>query len=251
MCNIKITVEYDGSNYCGWQLQKNTDQTIQAQLEKAVSRLNKSPVRVYGAGRTDSGVHALGQTANFKLDVPIPIENIPLAINSELPSDIICKKAKRVSDNFHARYDAVGKKYCYRFSNNRFCSVFNQRFVYNIYSKMNISAMEKIINQIEGCHDFKAFQSSGSDTKNTVRIIKSISLKKMKRIGINNHNEYRLLIEGNGFLYNMVRIIAGTLIEIGLNKRKADLKSVLESKERRQAGFTAPAHGLTLLEVYY
>ncbi len=165
-----------------------------------------------------------------------------------MPGDIICKSAQEVSPFFHARYDAVAKKYQYRFSNNRFPSVFNRRFVYNIYKKMDIDKVISVIGQLAGQHDFSSFQASGSDISNSVRTIKKISLqKKRSSTGV----EYRLDVLGDGFLYNMVRIISGTLIEIALDKREPDLEGLLAAKNRKKAGFTAPAKALTLLEVFY
>ncbi len=244
MPNIKIILEYDGTNYFGWQMQKNTGETIQQKLEDCLSKINKSKVKIHGAGRTDSGVHALGQVASFKLDVDVPEEKIPIALNSMLPEDIVCKKAEFVSDSFHARYDTKGKKYRYRLMNERIPSVFNRHFVYNIYKPLDFALIKKVLPQLKGKHDFASFQSSGSDIMETVRTITEIKLLKKGK-------EYWLEIAGDGFLYNMVRIITGSLIEIGLQKRKADLQSVIKSKNRRQAGFTAPACGLTLIKVYY
>ena len=251
MTNIKITVDYDGTEYCGWQLQENTGATIQNKLEQAVSRLNKTQTRVHGAGRTDSGVHAHGQVANFELKVPIPEENIPLAINSELPPDIVCHKAQKADPDFHARYDARGKKYCYRFSNNRFCSVFDLRFVYNIYQKLEIENMQTGLSTFCGRHNFSSFEASGSEVNTSVRTINSIKLERKENSFFNSKTEFHLIIDGDGFLYNMVRIIVGTLIERGLGKINSSYKEIIESKNRHQAGFTAPAKGLTLLEVYY
>ena len=244
MENIKIVVEYDGTNYCGWQFQKNTSLTIQQKLEDCLTKLNKSLVKVIGAGRTDSGVHALGQVANFNLDVSIPIGKIPKALNSMLPEDIICKKAEKEADDFHASFCATGKKYRYRIFNHSHGSVFIRNFVYNIYQPVNITKIKKVIDQLRGTHDFSSFQSSNSEVSSTIRTINQIEL-------IEKAPEYWIEITGNGFLYNMVRIIVGTLIEIGLDKRKPDLIEILESKNRIKAGFTAPARGLTLVKVYY
>ena len=240
-----ITVEYDGTNYQGWQYQKHTDKTIQETLEKKLSKLNKSKVDVIGAGRTDSGVHAEGQKANFYLDVSIPVNRIPIALNSMLPADIVCKNAKIVDDNFHARYDSSGKKYRYRLLNRSYHSVFTRNYVYTFYKNLDFKKMKFATKDFIGEYDFSAFQSSGSDIYNTVRRIENFE---MKFYG----EEVWFEITGNGFLYNMVRIIIGTLLEIGLDKRPVtDVKRILKSKERKEAGFTAPAKGLTLVEVYY
>lgn len=251
MTNFKITLEYDGTNYHGWQRQKNTDQTIQQKVEDALSLLNKSKVTVYGAGRTDSGVHARGQVASFKLNIPLPAERLPAALNSELPSDIICHQAKEVESSFHARYDAQGKKYCYRLANNRYPSVFNRRYVYNIYRELDIEKMKQNLADFKGSHDFSAFEASGSEIDNSVREIREITFEKVSPLSPAKGPEYRLLVRGDGFLYNMVRIIAGTLIEVGLGKLETRYSEIIASKDRRRAGFTAPARGLTLLEVYY
>lgn len=245
MKNIKITVGYDGTNYQGWQYQKHTNKTIQQVLEDELTRLNKSKVKVYGAGRTDSGVHALGQIANFYLEVPVPVERIPIALNSMLPDDIVCKKAEKVPDDFHARYDAEGKKYRYRILNKSIHSVFTRNYVYTFYQKLNTFKMEEALKDFKGEHDFSAFSSSGSDVKNTVRKIEDIVMKKQGE-------EIWLEIKGEGFLYNMVRIIVGTLLDIGIGKIPVDdIPRIIASKNRREAGFTAPAKGLTLVEVYY
>ena len=244
--NYRIIVEYDGNNYSGWQIQKNTRETIQQKLEEAIAKINKSRVKVIGAGRTDAGVHAAGQSANFFLDVDIPVPKIPIAINTELPADIICKKAEKVDKNFHARYDARGKKYRYRILNSNFNSVFVRNFVYNVYKKLDLEIMKKAASIFEGCHDFASFCASGSSVDSTVRKISSIDLYKAE------NGEIWIDVVGNGFLYNMIRILAGTLIETGLGKRTLlELKNILQSCDRRNAGFTAPAQGLTLIEVFY
>lgn len=244
MDNIKITVEYDGTNYHGWQIQKNVEPTIQQKIEKALTLINKSPVRIHGAGRTDAGVHAINQTANFQLDVDIPLNSIPDALNSILPEDIICKKAQYVPENFHARYCSKGKKYRYRILNRSYSSVFIRNFVYTIYQKVDFNKINEVISQLEGTHDFASFQTRGSNIENTVRTIEEIEL-------IKKEEEYWFEIKGDGFLYNMVRIIIGTLIEIGLNKRSPDIKKIIQARTRQSAGFTAPAKGLTLVKVYY
>ena len=244
--NYKIIVEYDGSNYSGWQVQKNTRQTIQQKLEDALSRINKKRVEVTGAGRTDAGVHAAGQTANFFLDVDIPTEKIPIALNTELPADIICKKAEKVGADFHARYDARGKKYRYRILNSNFNSVFVRNFVYNVYQKLDLKVMQRAAEIFEGSHDFASFCAAGSSVESTVRKINSIDLYRAE------DGEIWIDVIGNGFLYNMIRILAGTLIETGLGKRTlSEMEYILQSCDRNNAGFTAPAQGLTLMKVFY
>jgi tRNA pseudouridine38-40 synthase len=244
MSNFKITLEYDGTNYSGWQIQKNTDQTIQQVLESCLTRLNKSPVKATASGRTDAGVHAKEQVVNFSLDVSIPEERLPFALNSLLPEDIICKKAEKVSSNFNARFDARGKRYRYRILNSSIPSVFTRHFFYNLRQPLNFNKLRLAARKFIGKHDFAAFQAKGSDVNDTVRTIKDITIRK-------HGCEYRVDIIGNGFLYKMVRIMVGTLIEIGLKKRKPDINQILKSKDRKKAGFTAPAKGLTLVKVYY
>lgn len=244
--NYKIIVEYDGGNYSGWQIQKNTRQTIQQKLEEALTKINKDRVQITGAGRTDAGVHAAGQSANFFLDVDIPLNKIPIALNTELPADIICKKAEKVEENFHARYDARGKKYRYRILNSNFNSVFVRNFVYNVYKKLDLELMQRAAKIFEGSHDFASFCAAGSSVESTVRKIHSLDLYTA------NDGEIWIDVIGNGFLYNMIRILAGTLIETGLGKRTLpELESILQSRDRNNAGFTAPAQGLTLMKVFY
>ncbi|MGM0549190.1 MAG: tRNA pseudouridine(38-40) synthase TruA [Bacillota bacterium] len=244
--NYKIIVEYDGSNYSGWQRQKNTEQTIQQKIEEALTKINKSQVKIDGAGRTDAGVHAAGQSANFFLDIEIPPTKIPIALNTELPDDIICKKAIKVNQNFHARYDARGKKYRYRILNSNFNSVFVRNFVYNVYKKLDLKMMQKAAKIFEGSHDFASFCAAGSSVESTVRTIRSIDIYAV------DDSEIWLDIVGNGFLYNMVRILAGTFIETGMGKKTlSELEVILQSCNRKNAGFTAPAQGLTLMEVFY
>lgn len=180
--NFKIIIEYDGSNYSGWQVQKNTNQTIQQKLENALTNINKSEVRVTGAGRTDAGVHAAGQTANFFLDIDIPEEKIPIALNTALPDDIICKSAEKVSDDFHSRYDARGKKYRYRILNSNFNSVFVRNFVYKVHKNLDLEIMQKAAKIFEGEHDFAAFCAAGSSVATTVRNIYSLDIYPAKKV---------------------------------------------------------------------
>lgn len=243
--NIKIVLEYDGTNYSGWQKQKNTTKTIQGVLEESLSKVNKGPVGLIGAGRTDAGVHALGQVANFFINVNIPTDRIPRALNRLIPADISCKTAEEVEPGFHARYDAKGKIYRYRILNQRRGSVFKRNYVYHYIHPLDYQLMLKAAGYFEGTHDFASFQSTGSSVQDTVRTIDLLKI-------INKETEIWIEIKGNGFLYNMVRIIVGTLIEVGMGKiAHNELKGIIESGKREKAGFTAPAQGLTLLEVFY
>lgn len=245
MRNIKITVEYDGTNYRGWQRQKNTSETVQEKLEEALTIINKKPVELQGASRTDSGVHALGQVANFFIDVSIPVERIPAALNRLLPEDIRCVKAESVPADFHARHDALGKKYLYRIYNQGIPSVFIRNYVYYFKKKLDPVIMQEAARCLEGTHDFSSFRAAECSARTTVRTIHSIEV-------IDKSPEIWVEVKGDGFLYNMVRIIIGTLIEASLGKIKIEeLPEIIAAKDRRLAGFTAPARGLTLVEVYY
>jgi len=245
MQNIKLIIEYDGTNYSGWQIQNNTEYTVQEKLQKAFTKINKKPVKVQGASRTDAGVHAMGQVANCILDVVIPIERVPAAVNRLLPNDIICKKAERVKMDFHARYDSRGKKYRYRIYNQKLPSVFVRNYSYYYRHKIDLAILKKACQYFVGTHDFTSFQASGCAAKNTVKTIESIEV-------IKKNSEIWLEIKGDGFLYNMVRIIMGTLIELSMGKIKiTDINKIISANNRSNAGFTAPAQGLSLLEVYY
>ena len=245
MQNIKLTLEYDGTNYSGWQIQKNTEYTIQGKLQKAFEKINKKPVKVQGASRTDAGVHAMGQVANCILDVDIPIERVPAALNRLLSNDIICKKAETVKMDFHARYDSRGKKYRYRIYNQKLPSVFVRNYSYYYRQEIDLAILKKASQYFVGTQDFASFQASGCAAKNTVKTLESIEV-------IQKDREIWVEIQGDGFLYNMVRIIIGTLIELSMGKIQiTDIKKIISAKDRSKAGFTAPAQGLSLLEVYY
>ena len=245
MQNMKMIIEYDGSNYSGWQVQKNTPMTIQGKLETALKKINKKEIRVHGAGRTDAGVHALGQVANCTLLVDIPSQRFPAAINRLLPGDIVCQKAEKVDIDFHSRYDSKGKKYRYRIYNNKLPSVFIRNYAYHYIHKLNLILIKEALEQFVGTHDFSSFQSAACTNQNTIKTIESIEISQ-------KDEEIWIDIKGNGFLYNMIRIIVGTLIELSEGKiQLEELKDIFDAKDRHQAGFTAPANGLTLLEVYY
>lgn len=242
--NVKILLEYEGTCYSGWQRQKNAV-SIQEVLEKAIQSITNEKVRVIGSGRTDSGVHALEQVANFKTYTKIPMEKLPYAINSKLPEDITVKHAQIVPEDFHARFSAKSKAYSYSIYNAEFPSPLLRRYVYFFPLPLNLEEMRKAADILTGEHDFKSFMASNSSVKSTVRCIKRFEILK-------RGNLITLQIEANGFLYNMVRIIAGTLVDIGIGKTKAeDMISILNSKDRSNAGRTLPAHGLCLMKVIY
>ena len=244
MRNIKLTIEYDGKEFNGWQKQPNK-LNIQGEIERAIEEITGEQVDLYGSGRTDAGVHSLGQVANFKTNSKLPIEKVAIAINSKLKKSIRIKKAEEVSENFHSRYNCHKKKYRYIINNSSQGSAIYRGLEYHVSQKLNVEKMKKAIKFFEGEHDFKAFKSSGTSSKSSVRTIYNAELKQ---------NGERIIIEltGNGFLYNMVRIISGTLLEVGLGNIKAeDIPNIIESKDRKMAGKTLPPHGLYLVEVMY
>lgn len=246
MRNIKLTIEYDGTNYSGWQIQENGP-SIQAEIEKALMIITKEPRKVNGSGRTDAGVHARGQVANFVTNSRIPAERFAYALNSVLPRDIAIRHSTEVDHDFHARYSANGKKYSYLIWNSRFPSPLLRNYAYHITycEKLDRKRMQQAAACFIGTHDFFGFMSTGSKITDTVRTIYDIDMAAEAEL-------LKLTFKGNGFLYNMVRIITGTLIEVGTGKIElSELPEIIASKERRRAGITVPAHGLYLDEVYY
>ncbi len=245
MRNIKLLIEYDGTNYLGWQVQPRGT-TIQGLLEEKLSRLTGERIRLIGSGRTDSGVHALGQAAHFKTQSPMDTRTIQKALNSLLPHDIVIQEVEEAHEGFHARKHAKSKVYEYRILNRDLQSVFQRGYAWHIRQKLNLAEMKKATQSLIGEHDFSAFRTVGSPTRTPVRRVIRAEWKR-RRNGL-----ILFEIEANGFLKQMVRSIIGTLVEIGKGKRKAsDLRKVLNSKDRREAGPTAPAQGLFLKEVKY
>jgi len=246
MRNIKATIEYDGTNYHGFQIQvKQNLPTIQGTLESCLMRVLKEPIKVTGAGRTDAGVHAEGQVINFFTAAKIPLERLPLAVNCQLPDDLVIKWAEEVPADFHAQYSAIGKYYIYRIHNARTPSVFHRRFSYFVPYSLDFDLMREGARLFVGTHNFKGFAASGTTVKSFVRTIHSLEL-------VQNGALWEFHIQGNGFLYNMVRIIVGTLLELGKGKRDlASILEALEKKDRTLAGQTAPPQGLCLKKVFY
>lgn len=244
MRNIKLTIEYDGKCYNGWQKQANK-LNIQGEIEKAIYNITKEDVDLIGSGRTDAGVHALGQVANFKTNSKIPIEKLPLAINSQLKNSIVIKEAEDADERFHSRYNAKHKTYRYIINNSKCGTAIYRNLEYSYPFKLDVKKMEQASKYFEGEHDFKAFKSSGTSSKNSVRTIyKAIVKQEGEKIIIE--------LTGNGFLYNMVRIISGTLLDVGLGKIKPEeISEIIESKNRQRAGKTLPPYGLYLVEVNY
>ena len=244
MRNIKLIIEYDGKGFGGWQKQPNK-LNIKGEIELAIELITGEKVDLIASGRTDAGVHSLGQTANFKTNSNISIEKIPNAINSKLKKSIRIKYAEEVEERFHSRYNCKSKKYRYIINNSQTGSAIYRALEYNVTNNIDIEKMKQASKYLEGEHDFTSFKASGTSGKNSVRTIYKINIeKKDERI----YMEY----EGNGFLYNMVRIISGTLIDVGIGKIKPeDVKRILEAKDRKLAGKTLPPHGLYLVEVNY
>jgi tRNA pseudouridine38-40 synthase len=245
MRNIKLLIEYDGTNYQGWQVQPEGP-TIQGKLEEKLSRLTAERIHVIGSGRTDSGVHAFGQVAHFKTQSQMDIRTIQRALNSLLPPDIVIQEVEEVDESFHARKQSKSKVYEYRILNRNLRSAFHRGYVWHIPQKMNLTEMKKATQSLIGEHDFSAFRTVGSPTRTTVRRVIRAEWKR-GRDGL-----IRFEIEANGFLKQMVRSIIGTLVEIGKGRMKAtDFRKILNSKDRKEAGPTAPAQGLFLKEVKY
>ena len=243
MNNIKLTIEYDGTNYAGWQ-QQQKEKTIQETLKKTIVSIVNEKIILHGAGRTDAGAHALGQVANFKTKSTIPTSKLVQAINFYLPKDIVVKSAKKVSKNFHSRYSAKSKIYRYSILNNNTRSTINRNFCYHYNADLNIEKMQKASKALIGKHDFSTFKSKSSNISN-IRTIKKLDVRKK--------GKYLLLtIEADGFLYKMVRSIVGTLLEVGKGKMTIkEFKEILISGTRSLAGTTLPAKGLCLLRVKY
>lgn len=244
MRNIKLIIEYDGTNYYGWQKQPH-QATIQETLEDSIRKVTKEKIDIIGSGRTDKGVHARGQVANFFTDSKIPGEKFKDAINSALPEDIAINYSEEVDSSFHSRYSAQGKEYRYLIYNRREPSPLLRNLAYHVPQKLDYGSMQKAIGHIIGTHDFRAFMASGSSVKDTTRTIYNVHLDK-------NGELIEFRINGSGFLYNMVRIIAGTLVDIGTGKiDNSYLSEIILSKDRKNAGHTAPPHGLYLERVLY
>ena len=244
MRNIKLTIEYDGKEFNGWQKQPNK-LNIQGTIEQAIKQITGEDVELNASGRTDAGVHAIGQVANFKTNSQIPIEKFAIAINSNLKKSIIIKKAEEVDERFHSRLSCKKKTYRYIINNSEEGSAIYRNLETHIPQKLDIEKMTQGIKYFEGEHDFKAFKASGTSSKSSVRTIYEAKI-------YNNGEKIFIELTGNGFLYNMVRIIAGTLVEVGLGKiEPQEIENIIKSGKRENAGKTLPPNGLYLLEVSY
>lgn len=244
MRNIKLTIEYDGKDFNGWQKQPNK-LNIQGTIEKVLEEITGEKIELNASGRTDAGVHAYGQVANFKTNSMLPIEKFAIAINSKIKKSIVIKKTEEVEESFHSRYSCKQKTYRYVINNSQYGTAIYRNLEYYVPQQLDVSKMQEAVQYFIGEHDFKAFKASGTSSKSSVRTIYKAKVKKELD---------RIIIEltGNGFLYNMVRIISGTLVDVGLGKIKPEqIPEIIESKDRQRAGKTLPAHGLYLLEVKY
>ena len=246
MINMLVRISYDGTAYSGFQIQENAS-TIQGELERALSVIYRQPLRITGAGRTDSGVHARGQAAGFRAPFLIEPEKIPHAINSLLPHDIVVTEASVVPDQFHARFDAQRKLYSYTLDRSPFPQVLRRLYSWHCPEKLDLDLIRAAARLFPGIHDFKYFQAAGMKIDNTCRTI--------HRIDVTEYHSERILVfkfEGEGFLYRMVRMITGTLVRSGRGQLELnEIESALAGKSRTAAGPTAPAHGLCLEEVIY
>ena len=243
--NYRLVLQYDGSRYDGWQRQGNTDNTIQGKLEAILSRIAEAPVEVNGAGRTDAGVHALGQVASFRLSRPLPPAEVKAALNRYLPEDIAAVEVSTAGDRFHARLNAVGKTYRYSLRLGDTPDVFRRRYQLRVPEPLDLAAMEEAAALLTGQHDFRSFCSNRKFKKSTIRTVDSIRF-------VREGDNLDLVYHGDGFLYHMVRILTGTLLEVGRGERAAgEMPAILAARDRTAAGFTAPPQGLTLMEVDY
>lgn len=250
-----LTIEYDGTDFSGWQRQPEV-RTVQGELEAALSKVCGTPIQISGTSRTDAGVHALGQRASFNGDFGIPTERIARAVNNMLSggmhskskcADVRIVEVEEMPEDFHARFDAKGKTYRYIIKDDGKQDIFRRNYCYQVSGALNVEAMKAAAKYIQGTHDFACFQAAGGTPRETtVRTIYGLEIERTQE------NDVVIEVTGNGFLYNMVRIIAGTLVEIGQGKiNSEDILTIIESKDRQKAGHTAPPEGLYLVEVYY
>jgi tRNA pseudouridine38-40 synthase len=243
--NIKLTIEYDGTAYHGWQIQPGI-RTIQGVMREQIVQIIQQEVNLIGAGRTDAGVHALAQVANFQTESTIDVPSLQRGLNSLLPPDIVVTRAEEVAEGFHARFSARSKTYEYRILNQPYPSAISRHYAWFIHHELDLPSMKKCGTLLIGSHDFSSFRASGDESRHSIR--------EVLRLGI-EHREGNLVvivIEANAFLREMVRSIVGTLVDVGRGKAAfSEFKEVFGAQDRRRAGMTAPAHGLFLAEVKY
>jgi tRNA pseudouridine38-40 synthase len=241
---LKLTVAYDGTAYAGWQIQP-AEPTVQAVVETAWHQITREQLRVLAAGRTDAGVHALGQVVSVASESPLACDDLQRALNAVLPADVAVVAVEEAPENFHATYDAKQKTYRYQIHNGRTPDVFNRRYAWHYPQPLDSVAMHAAAQALVGKHDFASFESAGSERPDSIRTLFAVDVTR-------GGDRITIEVSGDGFLYNMVRAIVGTLIEVGKGSRDADwVAEVLAARDRRGAGQTAPPHGLFLLRVDY
>lgn len=245
MRNIKLTIEYDGGRYLGWQRLGNSDKTIQGKIENILTQMTGEKIEIIGSGRTDAGTHARGQIANFKTSSTLTLAEMLDFLNRYLPQDIVVKKMEEVPERFHARYNAVGKKYSYYIWNHAIPSAFERKYSFHYAENLDLDLMNQACQKFLGTHDFIGFSALKKTKKSTIRTIDKLSIQ---REGYMLHFEF----SGDGFLHKMVRIITGTLLEIGAGTMNIEaIDGIFTNKIRSEAGVTVPSQGLFLDEVYY
>lgn len=245
MRNIKLTIEYDGTRYLGWQRLGNSDKTIQGKIENILKQMTGEKIEIIGSGRTDAGTHAKAQIANFKTESSMDLIEMTDFLNRYLPKDIVIKKVEEASERFHARYNAKGKKYSYYLWNDAIPSAFERHFSFQYAQKLDLELIEQACQKLIGKHDFIGFSALKKSKKSTIRTIEELSVKKEGKL-------LHFTFIGDGFLHKMVRIIMGTLLEIGSGEMAIEvIDEIFERKIRSEAGITVPAQGLFLDEVYY
>lgn len=243
--NYRFIIQYDGTRYYGWEHQPNTDMTIQGKLENVLSKMTGEEVEVLGAGRTDAGVHAVGMVANAFLNTDMSVDEIKTYMNQYLPDDIGVNSVIKAGDRFHSRYNAIGKTYCYTCYYGENKALFDRKYVYSLDKKPDIDLMKKAAGILRGEHDFASFCSNPKMKKSTVRNVDSITITE-------EGNYIKFTYHGSGFLQHMVRILTGTLLEVGFKQRTFEsMNELIECKDRKMAGMTAPACGLCLIKVDY
>jgi tRNA pseudouridine38-40 synthase len=249
--NFKLLIQYDGTNYHGWQIQANVQPTVQGVLERVIGKLENGKVSVAGSGRTDAGVHAAGQVANVHLTKPFTAERLRHAINGNLPRDLRIIEVEQVGDDFHARFSAVAKTYSYRVVNARVISPFHRLYAHHESRPLNVASVREAARLFIGEHDWTAFSSAHSDSVHKIRTIKEFSIETFSK----EHQDGTVIefsVTGSGFLRYMVRSMVGTLLEVGRGERdSATIQTAIDGGDRSLAGKTAPAHGLTLVSVSY
>jgi tRNA pseudouridine38-40 synthase len=243
--NIKLTIEYDGTAYHGWQIQSEL-KTIQGVIQEQIAQITQGEVTLIGAGRTDAGVHALGQVANFQTESAIDLVALQRGLNSLLPPDIVITEAEEAEEGFHARFSARSKVYEYYILNQPYPSAIRRAYAWFIPHELDLPSMKKCGKLLIGSHDFSSFRASGDESRHSIREVIGLELEER------TNNLIVIVIEANAFLREMIRSIVGTLVDVG--RRKAsfeEFKEIFQARDRRRAGMTAPAHGLFLIEVKY